>query len=432
MRILWVSTSPMGPASRILKMPSPGSSGGWIQSEYEALVADGTASENEMFFLCASRSVSAGEIKVAESSEGKAFCVNLPGKSFGIEPPRKLAECISRIIENVSPDIIHIWGTESCISYGAAKFSPGIKKVVFLQGIIGIHNRYKGGYLEREVENRRYLRGIPVKKRLVAKVKKYYFSRQKEYEKFILSVCKNVVLDSNFSASYCLSVNDNINCHYHYLKPAQSYLLSDWNISDIENNSIFTVFGQSSEKGLHQLLKAAVIVKRHFPDLKIIVPGPFNCENGKLKDRKFLSLYEMWLAAFIAENGLTESVVFVGKLNTEQMIYYEKKCNLFVNPSCMEVHALSLREAMSVGMPCISSLCGSVEEFLVNGENGFVYRYEEYEMLAFLIEKLLKEPSLCERLSENAKKSMRSFIALDDLSLRSVYEAVVASDDVNS
>ena len=46
MRILWVSTSPMGPASRILKMPSPGSSGGWIQSEYEALVADGTASEN--------------------------------------------------------------------------------------------------------------------------------------------------------------------------------------------------------------------------------------------------------------------------------------------------------------------------------------------------------------------------------------------------
>ena len=337
-----------------------------------------------------------------------------------------LSECIRRIVENVSPDIIHIWGTESCISYGAAKFSSGIKKVVFLQGIIGIHNRYKGGYLEREVENRRYLRGIPVKKRLIAKVKKYYFSRQKKYEKFILSVCKNVVLDSDFSASYCLSVNDNINCHYHYLKPAQSYLLSDWNISDIEKNSIFTVFGQSSEKGLHQLLKAAVIVKRHFPDLKIIVPGPFNCENGKLKDRKFLSLYEMWLAAFIAENGLTESVVFVGKLNTEQMIYYEKKCNLFVNPSCMEVHALSLREAMSVGTPCISSLCGCVSELMVNGENGLIYRYEEYEVLAFLIEKLLADDSLCKKISDNAKESMRKFANCENKSLPEIYDSIVS------
>lgn len=426
MRILWVSTSPMGPASRILKIPSSGSSGGWIQSEYETLVEDGTASENEMFFLCASRSVSAGEIKAAESSEGKAFCVNLPGTSFGIEPPKKLAESISRVIENVSPDIIHIWGTESCISYAAAKLSPGIKKVVFLQGIIGIHNRYKGGYLEREAENKKYFKGISAKNRLIAKAKKYFFSRQIKYEKFILSECKNVILDNDLMAAYCLSVSDKINVHYHYLKPAKAYLHSDWNISNIVKNSIFTVFGQSSEKGLHQLLKAAVIVKRHIPDLIIIVPGPFNCENGKLKDKRLLSLYETWLSAFISENGLSENVIFTGKLNMEQMICNVKRCNLFVNTSCMETHALSLREAMAVGAPCISSLCGCVSELVVNGENGFIYRYEEYEVLAFLIEKLLTDDSLCEKISYNAKELMRKFANYKSRSLSEIYNSVVS------
>ena len=428
MRILWVSTSPMGPASRILKMPPPGSSGGWIQSEYESLVADGTTSENEMFFLCASRSVPVGEIKVAESSEGKAFCVNLPGTSFGIEPPKKLAECISCVIEKVSPDIIHIWGTESCISYGAAKLSPGIKKVVFLQGLIGIHNRYKGGYLDRGAEDKKYFKGISLKKRLISKAKKHYFARQIKYEKFILSECKNVILDNDFMAAYCWSVNDNINCHYHYLKPAQLYLLSDWNISHIEKNSIFTVFGQSFEKGLHQLLKAAVIVKRHIPDLKIIVPGPFNCENGKLKEKKSLSLYETWLFEFISENKLSENVIFAGKLDMKQMICNIKRCNLFVNTSCMETHALSLREAMTVGAPCISSLCGCVLELIVNGENGLIYRYEEYEVLAFIIEKLLANDSLCKKISDNAKESMRKFANYKSKSLSEIYNSIISEN----
>ena len=37
MRLLWISNSPIGPAAAILGEEYKGSSGGWIQSEYEAL-----------------------------------------------------------------------------------------------------------------------------------------------------------------------------------------------------------------------------------------------------------------------------------------------------------------------------------------------------------------------------------------------------------
>jgi glycosyltransferase involved in cell wall biosynthesis len=109
-------------------------------------------------------------------------------------------------------------------------------------------------------------------------------------------------------------------------------------------------------------------------------------------------------------------VQFVGKLNVREMISYHKKSNLFINPSIMEVHALSLREALTMGVPSISSLCGSVNEYLDNDINGLIYRYEEHEVLAFNILKILDSPSRASQLGKNAKDKMMK-INRDDKSI---------------
>ena len=49
MKVLWVSNSPIGPSAEILGKEYQGSSGGWIQSEYEAL--DKNALSNVLFCL---------------------------------------------------------------------------------------------------------------------------------------------------------------------------------------------------------------------------------------------------------------------------------------------------------------------------------------------------------------------------------------------
>ena len=106
----------------------------------------------------------------------------------------------------------------------------------------------------------------------------------------------------------------------------------------------------------------------------------------------------------IKELDLEDNVKFTGRLSTEQMADTMEKCHLFVNPSCMEVHALSLRESMIVGLPCISAQCGSVVEFLQHKVSGLLYRYEEYESLAYYIDILFSNSEICNDFSDRASK----------------------------
>ena len=95
-----------------------------------------------------------------------------------------------------------------------------------------------------------------------------------------------------------------------------------------------------------------------------------------------------------------------------------KRSNVFVNPSIMETGCGSLIEAMTVGTPSVSSVCGSVAEYIVNQKNAFLYRYEEYEILAFLIDTLISDKDLSAKIGKNARESMmepKSSITLKDI-----------------
>ncbi|MPM95579.1 hypothetical protein SDC9_142734 [bioreactor metagenome] len=154
---------------------------------------------------------------------------------------------------------------------------------------------------------------------------------------------------------------------------------------------------------MHVLL----IVKDSYHDVKLYIPGPYNIKNGKLL--KTVSGFEKWLYNYIEQNNLSENIVFTGKLNIEEMAYYYEKCNIFVSPSCMEVHSGSLREALCVGIPSISSLCGCVGDLIKHGVNGYIYRYEEEEILAFYINKLFANELLAKSFSLLSKECIQKY-----------------------
>ena len=121
---------------------------------------------------------------------------------------------------------------------------------------------------------------------------------------------------------------------------------------------------------------------------------------------------------------------FVGAKSPKGMVEELLDCNVFVNPSCMEVHALSLREAMTVGVPCISSLCGSVAEYMNHGKNGFIYRYEEYEILAYYIKILFENDDMCKSIGYKAKVDMDNKCKnLSDMTLEKIYEVVTVGNN---
>lgn len=414
MRVLWVSGRLIGPAATIINSDYKGTSGGWIQTEYEEL----NKTDIEMFYLAGVKSSS------VVNKTGNVYCVKLPDISNGIKAPKRLVAEVEHVISEISPDVIQLWGTETCLHEAVSRIMPHIPKVIYIQGIIGVHERYRGGYMDRA--DKSYGRSIPFVKRAEQKIRKIAFKRQADIERIILERCKNVILDNDFSRAYCFSVDENIRSFNRQLNANKCFRNETWDIRSISRNTLFTVFGGSPDKGLHQLLKALILVKREIPDVKLRVPGSFALdENGKVARRK-ASSYEKWISKFIYNNNLAENVVFIGAKTQEVMAKEAKNAHIFVNPSCMEVHALSLREAMTVGVPCISSLCGSVSEYLHSGDNGILYRYEDYEVLAYNIVKLLKNDDLACRLGKNARIDMlEAYSNTKSIPLKEIYIEIV-------
>ena len=400
MRLLWVSNSPIGPASRVLEREYHGSSGGWIQSEYEGLIGENIG-RNEFYFLTTLPEIGKNEILYKKNEIGEIYCVHSPKVSYGIEVSKKMQVSIQNIIDKIQPDIIQIWGTETWISYAVSKCKTKAPKIIFIQGLIGVHQRYKGGYFGRNKDEKDYIMRISILEKLKNFIKNINFSKQVDIEKKTIKNCKNVIVDSDFAKAYCMSVSDDICCYQHVLLPNRVFYSKKWDINNCKRYSIFTVYGSSAEKGTQNLIKAASILKKKYPNIKIIIPGNYEIDSlGKLLPIGS-NIFQTVIYKMIKKYSLDKNIVFTGKLSAEEMAENIVKSHIFVNPSCMEVHALSLREAIIEGVPCITSLCGSTGEYIKHKINGFVYRYEEYETLAYYIDKIFSDDKLAEKISSN-------------------------------
>ena len=420
MKVLWVSNSPIGPAANIWGNNYCGSSGGWIQTEYDCLDKDNI----DMFFLCTLPSIKEFEVIKKTNNIGTAYFVHAPRISSGIAVYRRKQLLIQKIIDEVEPDIIHIWGTETWLSNSVAKVSTNAKKIIFIQGLIGVHQRYLGGYFKNNVRNREFASSLSLMSVVKNCIRNRGFRKQADIEINTIDLCRNVIIDSQFAQAYCESISENVCCYKHFLKPNNVFYQSEWSYDECEKKSIFTIYGSNSEKGTHNLLYAIAILKKRIPDIKVYIPGIYNLDNNRNLVKTHNNPYQNLLFDIIQSFSLQNNVVFTGKLNPSQMAEMMKKCNIFVNTSCMEVHALSLREAMVIGMPCITSQCGSVSEYVINGENGLIYRYEEYETLAYLICKLLYNVTIAENISREAKKAFR-IVNHTDLSINEIYEELL-------
>lgn len=92
----------------------------------------------------------------------------------------------------------------------------------------------------------------------------------------------------------------------------------------------------------------------------------------------------------------------------EEVLSYVVKSKFLIIPSLYESDSLVLKEALSLGVPCIVSDIPALTEKIENTKNGFIFKCLAHIDLAKVMEKALK---LSEReykkLSENAKSSLK-------------------------
>jgi len=146
-----------------------------------------------------------------------------------------------------------------------------------------------------------------------------------------------------------------------------------WRREDCIPYSIFLSQGDYPVKGLHYMIEALPAIRAVFPKTRVYVAGNSIVNYKTLKEKLKISAYGKYLRERIRENGLADSIVFLGKLNAEQMKERYLKSHLFVCCSSIENSPNSLGEAMLLGVPCVSADVGGVPSMFTHGEDGILY-----------------------------------------------------------
>jgi len=91
---------------------------------------------------------------------------------------------------------------------------------------------------------------------------------------------------------------------------------------------------------------------------------------------------------------LRDRVVFAGRVNEPEKVRYYNLADIFVFPSKLEGFGLAVGEAMSCGLPVVTSDRGALPELVRDGHGGFVCRGDDVEDFSRRLITLLDDANL--------------------------------------
>lgn len=306
---------------------------------------------------------------------------------------------LKTVINEVQPDIIHIFGTEMPHAAACIDCVKNKQKIVIsIQGLVSEYAKY-------------YLDGIPYSVYIKAGFcnGKYQtiFSQYKEFCKQTaneIRAIKNVrhVIGRTDWDKACVN-RINSKCKYHYCSETLRgcFYTKQWKISKMERYSIFVSQGNYPIKGLHNLLAALPAVIKKYPDTKLYVAG----NDRFLKDG---SPYGKYIKSILKKKKLEKHVFFKGLLREEKVCERLLKANVTVMPSNIENSPNSIGEAMLVGTPVIAAFVGGIPSILQHGKEGLLYQFGSEKVLSYYICKVFEDDSLACSLSFNGRKRAES------------------------
>ena len=204
----------------------------------------------------------------------------------------------------------------------------------------------------------------------------------------------DIVGRTQWDHDHVLAINPKLN--YHFMNETlrdSFYEAPKWSLDNCVKHRIFVSNSCSPLKGAHQVVKALPIILRDYPDAKVCFCGSQVMSN-KISDIIHFQGYHLYLRRLVKKMHLEDHVEFLGLLSESQMKQAFLDSHVYVMPSSIENSPNSLCEAQILGVPVVASYCGGTSTLVNDKHTGFLYRYEEYEMMAYLIMKLFSQKDL--------------------------------------
>ena len=147
-------------------------------------------------------------------------------------------------------------------------------------------------------------------------------------------------------------------------------------------------------KGIFDLINAANIILKNNKitdkKIKFTIAGSGESENDAKK--------------MVKELGLDKNFEFVGWVNNEKKNQLLRNSQIFVLPSYNEGLPMAILEAMSYGIPVITTNVGSIEDVIKNDRTGLIHSPGKIEELVKCIEVCINDEKKWQEFSSNGKQ----------------------------
>ena len=410
MNVLWI-TNILFPEAEVLldKNYKFKESGGWLMGAAHSIL-----NYSNIKLSVATTSSKVNRLEILEGEKITYFVFPL-GRGRDIYN-EEYEEFWLKIKQKLKPDIVHIHGTEYTHGLAYVKTCGSDKVVVSIQGLKSLISRYYLKGLE-DIYHGRLLTFHDFITGGLSKEKKT-FEKSGIFERELIKSVSYVIGRTSWDKAHVWAINPNATYYQNNetLRP-EFYTAKSWSYSNCVKHTIFVSQANYPIKGLHQVLRALLIVRKIYPDVVVRVAGKNVTEWIGFKGFLRYNGYGRIIKRIIKEYDLNRNVVFLGNLDASEMCFEYLRANLFICPSSIENSPNSLGEAQLLGTPCLSSYVGGTPDFMC-GNDMFLYRFEEVEMLAYKIIQIFKAGDIQNNMYKiaqerhNPKKNAEDLLAI--------------------
>lgn len=385
MKILWMCNGSLPAIAEMQNKTTAVCLGGWLEGLSKNLLRN---PDIQLIYCYSDYEISC--VQTGARDNLKYYAIPMTRKEANESMPNTSVayKTFSDILRESQPDIIHFFGTEFvytdvfldiCIDCGF-----GDKVVVSIQGLVSKYFLHFDADLPAHVIWSKTLNELKGHASL-RNIKKS-FRQRGNHECVALKKAKHIIGRTSWDRAVTELIAPETQYHFCNETLRDEFYTGQWNPNACNRYQIAISQSSYPIKGLHKVVEAVAMIADIFPQIQVVVGGidvfHGNCIRG--------NTYGNYVRKLIRKYELDDHFKFVGMVNASEMKKLMLESNVFVCPSAIENSPNSLGEAMLLGVPCIASDVGGVQDMMTRDIEGYVYPFNETYKLAYYLKKVFE------------------------------------------